>query len=399
MPITVWGLTLAQALLMSGNILLVSISALVGKELAAHPALMTLPIACQFIGVICATLPAAHLMQRLGRKTGFVVGNLIGLLGTWVSLQGLLLTSLSLFALGTFLIGIAIGVGQQYRFAALEACAQPLHARAISMVMAGGVLAAIIGPNLAILSQDWHSASPYAGAFYGLFGLYVLALCLIMMLPLPKPAVINAQAQIRSYGQLFAQPLLLAAVASGMIGYGIMVLIMTATPLAMNHDQHDFSATAYVIQWHVLGMFVPSFFTGALIRRFSTRRVILWGCGALLASVLVNLTGQGFWNYWWGLLLLGVGWNFTFIGATHLLTFSYQPAEKAKVQGINEFMVFSAAAVGSLFAGQGLVLLGWAWLNLFAIPWILLVAWLIWRLKEQPEEQRLAPGTKHQAKE
>lgn len=399
MPITVWGLAIAQALLMSGNILLVSISALVGKELAAHPALMTLPIACQFIGVICATLPAAHLMQRLGRKTGFVVGNLIGLLGTWVSLQGLLLTSLSLFALGTFLIGIAIGVGQQYRFAALEACAPALHARAISMVMAGGVLAAIIGPNLAILSQDWHSASPYAGAFYGLFGLYVLALCLIMMLPLPKPAVINAQAQVRSYGQLFAQPLLLAAVASGMIGYGIMVLIMTATPLAMNQDLHDFSATAYVIQWHVLGMFVPSFFTGALIRRFSTRRVILWGCGALLASVLVNLTGQGFWNYWWGLLLLGVGWNFTFIGATHLLTFSYQPAEKAKVQGINEFMVFSAAAVGSLFAGQGLVLLGWAWLNLFAIPWILLVAWLIWRLKEQPEEQRLAPSTKHQAKE
>ena len=171
MPITVWGLAIAQALLMSGNILLVSISALVGQELAAHPAFMTLPIACQFIGVICATLPAAHLMQKLGRKTGFVMGNLIGLLGTWVALQGVLHTSLSVFALGTFLIGIAIGVGQQYRFAALEACAQPQHARAISMVMAGGVLAAIIGPNLAILSQHWHPASPYAGAFYGLFGL------------------------------------------------------------------------------------------------------------------------------------------------------------------------------------------------------------------------------------
>ncbi|MGO4998064.1 MFS transporter [Oceanisphaera sp. W20_SRM_FM3] len=384
MPFTVWGLTIAQALLMSGNILLVSISALVGQELAAHPALMTLPIACQFIGVICATLPAAHLMQRLGRKIGFVSGNLIGLLGTWVALQGLLQISLALFALGTFLIGIAIGVGQQYRFAALEACAQPLHARAISMVMAGGVLAAIIGPNLAILSQHWHQASPYAGAFYGLFGLYVLAMLLIMALPLPKPMPINHDAKVRSYKQLFAQPLLLAAVASGMIGYGIMVLIMTATPLAMNHHQHGFADTAHVIQWHVLGMFVPSFVTGSLIRRFTTRRVILWGCGALLLSVLVNLTGQGFWNYWWGLLLLGVGWNFTFIGATHLLTFSYLPAEKAKVQGINEFMVFSAAAVGSLFAGQGLVLLGWAWLNLFAIPWILLVAWLIWRLKEQP---------------
>ncbi|MGO1793022.1 MAG: MFS transporter, partial [Oceanisphaera sp.] len=191
------------------------------------------------------------------------------------------------------------------------------------------------------------------------------------------------QTEVRSYRVLFRQPLLVAAIASGMIGYGIMVLIMTATPLAMNQDQHGFNDTAYVIQWHVLGMFVPSFFTGGLIRRFTTRRVILWGCGALALSVAINLAGQGFWYYWWGLLLLGVGWNFTFIGATHLLTFSYLPAEKAKVQGINEFFVFSAAALGSLFAGQGLAMLGWAWLNLFALPWILLVAILIWRLKEQ----------------
>lgn len=383
MPITVWGLAIAQALLMSGNILLVSISALVGKELAAHPALITLPIACQFIGLITATMPAAHLMQKLGRKTGFVLGNVIGIFGTWVALQGLLGASLAIFALGTFLIGIAIGVGQQYRFAALESCAEPLHARAISMVMAGGVLAAIIGPNLAILSQDWHPGSPYAGAFFGLFGLYILALLLLLVLPLPKAVVSTEHTQVRSYGQLFRQPMLLAAVASGMIGYGIMVLIMTATPLAMNQDQYDFTATAHVIQWHVLGMFVPSFFTGSLIRRFTTRRVILWGCGALLVSVAINLTGQGFWHYWWGLLLLGVGWNFTFIGATHLLSFSYLPAEKGKVQGINEFMVFSAAALGSLFAGQGLALMGWAWLNVFAVPWILVVAALIWRLKEQ----------------
>lgn len=189
MPITVWGLSIAQALLMSGNILLVSISALVGQELAVHPALITLPIACQFLGLITATLPAAHLMQTLGRKAGFIVGNLIGLLGTWVALQGLVETSLAWFALGTFLIGIAIGVGQQYRFAALEACEPAQHSRAISMVMAGGVLAAIIGPNLAILSQDWHDASPYAGAFYGLFGLYVLALLLLVSLPLPKASV------------------------------------------------------------------------------------------------------------------------------------------------------------------------------------------------------------------
>ncbi|PSJ39314.1 MFS transporter [Zobellella taiwanensis] len=380
MPLTVWGLAIAQALLSSGNILLVSVSALIGRYLAAEPWLITLPVACQFLGLILSTLPAAHLMQRLGRKSGFVLGNLVGLLGTWVALQGLASTSLALFACGTFLIGVAIGVGQQYRFAALEACDSGLHARAISLVMAGGVLAAVIGPNLAVWSRDWYPDNPYGGAFYGLFGLYLVALLLILLLPLPVARPVDRAEAVRSYRELFRQPLLLAAVASGMIGYGIMVLLMTATPLAMDHHQHDFPATASVIQWHVLGMFVPSFFTGHLIRRFTTRRVILWGCSALALSVAVNLSGQGYWHYWWGLLLLGVGWNFTFIGATHLLSFSYRPAEKAKVQGINEFLVFGAAAVGSLFAGQGVVLLGWSWLNLLSLPWILLVFALILRL-------------------
>ncbi|WP_445396435.1 MFS transporter [Zobellella sp. An-6] len=381
MPITVWGLSIAQALLASGNILLVSVSALIGQHLAADPWLITLPVACQFLGLILSTLPAAHLMQALGRKTGFVLGNVIGLLGTWVALQGLAATSLAGFTLGTFLIGIAIGVGQQYRFAALEACDSKLHPRAISLVMAGGVLAAVIGPNLAVWSRDWYAANLYGGAFYGLFGLYVVALLLILLLPLPRARPVSQAERVRTYGELGRQPLLLAAVASGMIGYGIMVLLMTATPLAMDHHRHDFADTALVIQWHVLGMFVPSFFTGHLIRRFTTRRVILWGCAALLLSVAINLSGQGFWHYWWGLLWLGIGWNFTFIGATHLLTFSYQPAEKAKVQGMNEFLVFGAAALCSLFAGQGVALLGWAWLNLIAIPWILLVTLLIWRLK------------------
>jgi MFS family permease len=381
MPITVWGLAIAQALLASGNILLVSVSALIGQHLAADPLFITLPVACQFLGLILSTLPAAHLMQTLGRKTGFVLGNVIGLLGTWVALQGLAATSLAGFTLGTFLIGIAIGVGQQYRFAALEACDSSLHPRAISLVMAGGVLAAVLGPNLAVWSRDWYAANPYGGAFYGLSGLYVVALLLILLLPLPRARPVSQAERVRSYGELCRQPLLLAAVASGMIGYGIMVLLMTATPLAMDHHRHDFSDTALVIQWHVLGMFVPSFFTGHLIRRFTTRRVILWGCAALLLSVAINLSGQGFWHYWWGLLWLGIGWNFTFIGATHLLTFSYQPAEKAKVQGMNDFLVFGAAALGSLFSGQGVALLGWAWLNLLATPWILLVLVLIWRLK------------------
>ena len=383
MPITVWGLAVAQALLTTGNILLVAVSALIGKQLASHPALITLPVALQFLGMIMATLPAAHLMQKMGRKVGFVLGNCIGLLGTWVALQGLQAHSLMHFASGTFLIGMAIGTAQQYRFAALDVCSLEQRPRAISMVMAGGILAAVLGPNLAIWSRQWFDGNPFEGAFYGLFLVYMLALLLIVSLPLARPVKSAVQQSTRSYAQLFKQPLLVAAIASGAIGYAVMVLLMTATPIAMQNDDFPFSNIAWVIQWHVLGMYVPSFFTGHLIRRFSSRSVIVWGCATLALCVLVNVLGQSYWHYWLGLLLLGVGWNFTFIGATHLLTFTYEPAEQGKVQGINEFMVFTAAALGSLLAGVGVDKLGWVWLNLVSLPPIMLVAWWILRLADE----------------
>lgn len=383
MPISVWGLAIAQALLTTGNILLVAVSALIGKQLASHPALITLPVALQFLGMIIATLPAAHLMQKMGRKFGFILGNCIGLCGTWVALQGLEASSLMHFASGTFLIGMAIGTAQQYRFAALDVCSVEQRPRAISMVMAGGILAAILGPNLAIWSRQWFDGNPFVGAFYGLFFIYILALLLISSLPLAVPIKSTVKQTTRTYRELFKQPLLVAAVASGAIGYAVMVLLMTATPIAMQHDDFPFSNIAWVIQWHVLGMYAPSFFTGGLIRRFSSRTVILWGCAVLALCVVVNVLGNSYWHYLLGLMLLGIGWNFTFIGATHLLTFTYEPAEQGKVQGINEFMVFTAAALGSLLAGVGVDKLGWAWLNLASLPPIILVAWGIVRLADQ----------------
>lgn len=383
MPISVWGLAIAQALLTTGNILLVAVSALIGKQLASHPALITVPVALQFLGLIIATLPAAHLMQKMGRKIGFIIGNCIGLFGTWVALQGLEANSLMHFASGTFLIGMAIGTGQQYRFAALDVCSVEQRPRAISMVMAGGILAAILGPNLAIWSRQWYEGNVFVGAFYGLFMIYVLALLLISSLPLAAAVKQTAGQVTRSYRELFKQPLLVAAIASGAIGYAVMVLLMTATPIAMQYDNFPFKNIAWVIQWHVLGMYAPSFFTGGLIRRYSSRRVILWGCGVLALCVLVNVLGNSYWHYLLGLLLLGVGWNFTYIGATHLLTFTYTPAEQGKVQGINEFMVFSAAAMGSLLAGVGVDKLGWARLNLASLPPIIFVAWWILCLADQ----------------
>lgn len=381
MPITVWGLAIAQALLGTGNILLVAVSALIGKELATHPAQITLPMAFQFLGVIVATLPAAHIMQRLGRKVGFLLGNSIGLIGAWVALQGLFASDLWLFAVGSFLIGIAIGTSQQYRFAALD-CAPNHRSQAISLVMAGGVIAAILGPNMADWARHWYAGSAFVGSFYGLLGLYGLAFLLILALPLPRATVLKHGEKPRSYAHLFKQPLLISAIAAGSIGYGIMVLLMVATPLAMQQDGLSFTNITTVIQWHVLGMFAPSFVTGHLIERFSSRSVILWGCALLLICIAVHLLGNSFSHYLIGLLLLGVGWNFTFIGGTHLLSYTYAPAEQGKVQGINEFLVFTAAAVGSLFAGQGLVSLGWVGLNLLSIPFILIVALLIYRLQD-----------------
>ena len=384
MPYTVWGLALAQALLTTGNILLVAVSALIGKQLASHPALVTAPVASQFLGLILATLPAAFLMQKLGRKKVFVIGNVFGIIGALVAIQALLSASLLLFTLGIFLTGIAIGIAQQYRFAALDECRAESHAKAISVVMSGGVLAAFIGPNLAIWSQNWFSQNVYVGAFVGLAVLYVLALLLIVCLPLKSHTLAKqATAEVRTYRELWQQPLFVAAIASGAIGYGVMVFLMTATPLAMHHHDYAFPDIAVVIQWHVLGMFVPSFFTGHLIKKHGLKPIILLGCALLIISALINLFGQSYVHFFTSLVLLGIGWNFTFIGATQLVSLTYRPQEKGKVQGMNDFLVFTTAAIASLFAGQTVETIGWIWVNLISLPLIVVAMLLIAKTRTQ----------------
>ena len=384
MPYTVWGLALAQALLTTGNILLVAVSALIGKQLASHPALVTAPVASQFLGLILATLPAAFLMQKLGRKKVFVIGNVFGIIGALVAIQALLSASLLLFTLGIFLTGIAIGIAQQYRFAALDECRAESHAKAISVVMSGGVLAAFIGPNLAIWSQNWFSQNVYVGAFVGLAVLYVLALLLIVCLPLKSHTLTKqASAEVRTYRELWQQPLFVAAIASGAIGYGVMVFLMTATPLAMHHHDYAFPDIAVVIQWHVLGMFVPSFFTGHLIKKHGLKPIIMLGCTLLIISALINLFGQSYVHFFTSLVLLGIGWNFTFIGATQLVSLTYRPQEKGKVQGMNDFLVFTTAAIASLFAGQTVETIGWMWVNLISLPLIAVAMLLIAKTRTQ----------------
>lgn len=387
LPITVWGLALGTALLVTGNILLVSVTALIGQQLAPSSTYVTLPVALQFLGVMAATLPAAHLMRWLGRKVGFLLGNVIGVGGAVLAYLALGAEHFPLFCAGTFLLGVSIGVSQQYRFAAIEACVPAARPRAISLVMAGGVVAAVLGPYLAVWSGQFAPEREFLGAFAVLIGLYLFTLVLIFCLPLPKPGSAEQQGPARSYRALLRQPVLFTAIVAGSIGYGVMVLVMTATPIAMHGHHHSFGDTASVIQWHVLGMFLPSFFTGRLIVRFGETRIIQCGCVLLALCCLVAQWGSAYWYYWFSLVTLGMGWNFTFIGATSLLTLSYRPAEKAKVQGINDFLVFGCAAFGSLLAGQLQSWLGWEALNLWMLPAIGVAMLLVWyaNLRSQPE--------------
>lgn len=384
LPFTVWGLALGQALLITGNILLVTVTALIGKDLAPSAMWVTLPVALQFLGLMSATLPAALLMGWLGRKLGFFVGNVVGVFGAFLALWALSEHSFWLFCVSTFLLGTAIGVGQQYRFAAVEMCKQEQHAQAIALVMGGGVLAAFLGPNLAVWAKDMFAGEPFMGPFAVLAGLYAFTTVLILSLPLPKPLSAKEMEGGRGYLELLRQPLLLSAVASASIGYGVMVLVMTATPLAMQGYDFEFADIASIIQWHVLGMFVPSFFTGHLIRWFGTVKVIIAGCVILLVTSALTQVGIEYWQFLVALMALGVGWNFTFIGATHLLTQTYQPNERARAQGMNDMLVFAFSALGSLFAGAMQVMLGWQLLNLLMMPPILLAAFLVvWNARKE----------------
>ncbi|SBS32312.1 Major Facilitator Superfamily protein [Marinomonas aquimarina] len=368
--ITVWGLSLGQALLITGNILLVSVTALIGQSLAPSFALATLPVALQFLGLMGVTLPAALLMGWLGRKKGFLAGNLIGVSGAILAFYAVQDGLFPLFCLATFLLGMAIGIGQQYRFAATENAPADKAPQAISMIMGAGVIAAVLGPNMAIWFEDW-AATKYLGAFAALIALYAFNTLLIAVLPLRPPTQQELTGQPQSYGALLKKPDLVGAMVAGSVGYGVMVLVMTATPLAMQACGFDFGSTANIIQWHVLGMFLPSFMTGKLIARHGSYRIIQLGCILLLGCVLLNQFGISYWHFFSALVLLGVGWNFTFIGATALLTKSYQPADKARVQGLNDLIVFSSAAAASLLSGYWHSIFGWEILNLLMIPAIL----------------------------
>jgi MFS family permease len=373
MPRTIYILSLCQALMMSGNALMVTVAALVGSMLAEDKSLATLPLALQFLATMLSTIPASLMMGRFGRKTGFLFATVMGMSGGALAVYAILYQDFWLFCLAALLLGIFNAFGGYYRFAAAEDVDEEHRSRAISYVLAGGIIAAFLGPNLANYGQNLILDARFAGSFVFIIVFYGLSMLLISFAKFDRTTVTHPSHAGRPLPVIARQPKTIVAIICAMLGYAVMSLIMTATPLAMDHQHHQFNDTAFVIQWHVLGMFAPSFFTGHIIRRIGVARV-LW-LGAILATMTIgiNLLGSSFWHFMSALILLGISWNFLFIGGTTLLTETYTPEERAKTQAMNDFLVFTATFSASLSAGALLHLLGWWWVNVAVIPLVLII--------------------------
>lgn len=363
----------SQALMLSAIVLAMTLAAILGRMLAADPGLATLPVAAMVVGTALASLPAAFLMRRFGRRAGFLCGTALGVAGSALAALALFDASFWIFVAGHVLLGAYQGFANYYRFAAVEAAGpDPAKAaRAISLVIAGGVVAAFVGPLLAQWGRDWLATAPFAGAYLAQGALSVGALAVLTRLRLPPPAPASVEAA-RPLREILRQPALKVAILGAAIGYAAMIMAMTAAPLAIIGCGLPANNVTPVIQWHVVGMFVPSFFTGALIRRFGAPRVMQAGFALLLGHVLVATAGQALAHFLSALVLLGVGWNFAFIGGTALLAQSYRPAEQIRVQAVNEFVVFGLVAAATLSAGWLYDRFDWTTLNLAIVPLLLL---------------------------
>ncbi|MFK5985723.1 MAG: MFS transporter [Pseudomonadota bacterium] len=377
-------LALCQALFMSGTSLMVATTALVGYALADDKIYASLPFALQLIATMCTSIPAAMLMTRIGRKKTFLLATFVAMSGAAICALAVIQNNFVLFILGSIFIGVFSGVANYYRFTAADSVAKKYKGSAISYVLAGGVLAAIIGPNLAGFTREVIAGATFAGSYASIIFLYIISYILLNFLDLPhhlqNPNIKTAIG--RPLKTIAQQPRFIIAVISGMLGYVTMILLMTATPLAMQHHHHVYSDTTFVIQWHVLGMFAPSFFTGQLIKRFGLIPIMFSGVLLGLMCILINLSGTSVYHFWLALLLLGISWNFLFIGATTLLTETYSDSERFKTQALNDFIIFSFVAMASLSAGILHYKFSWQVINYMAIPVLFIILMnLVWLYK------------------
>lgn len=376
-------LAVCQAAMMTGQSLMLAVAPFIGLALASDKALATLPIGVQLGATLLATMPAAFFMKHVGRRSGFMLGGVIGIIGSGLAAYAIATGDFWLFCAGLALNGVFNGFGTYYRFAAADAAGPSFRSQAIAYVMAGGVVAAVVGPNLATWTADVVPGAAFTGSYLASVGVYLISLLALLFVNIPPPTEEERRASGRPLAQLLRQPAFAVAVFGGMIGYGVMSLVMTSTPLAMHEHHYPFTDAAFIIQWHMLGMFAPSFFTGRLIARFGVLNIMQWGAALFVLCVGLNLASTALWVIWLALVLLGVGWNFLFIGATTLLTESYAPEDKAKAQSFNDFLILGTVTATVFSSGPLHYGLGWEALNLTVTPLIVAIAVAILWLKRR----------------
>ena len=373
-------LATCQGLLLANNSALVTVNALAGYALATDKSLATLPVTAYFVGSMLTTLPLSFLMKRYGRRAGFTLGALFAVAGSLLCATAVYTGNFWLLCFGVLVLGAYMAAGQYYRFAAADASPPDFKSQAISLVLAGGLVGGFLGPQASKLAKDAMAGHAYVGTYFLLVAFAVLSMLVLRWLHIPPLTASERKAAGRPIGTIARQPAFIVAVLCGMVSYGVMNLIMTATPLAMVACQHPFSDAAFVIQWHFISMFAPSFVTGKLIQRFGLMTILLTGVVLNVGCVAIALSGVDVAHFWFALVLVGVGWNFLFVGATALLTESHTPAERAKVQGVNDAVIFTMLVVSSLSSGALFTYQGWQVMNAAALPFLLLtgaaIAWL-----------------------
>jgi MFS family permease len=322
-------------------------------------------------------------MGAIGRRSGFQCGTAIGVVGAAVSSYAIVVASFWLLCLGLFLLGAYTAFGKYYRFAAADSAEQSFRAKAISLTLAGGLLGGVIGPELATHTRTAVAHHLYLGSYLSLAAVCLTAMLILAWLDIPKLTAEERKSSGRPLGEIMRQPIFIVAALAAMLSYGIMNLMMTSTPLAMHAHHHHFDDAALVLSWHMIGMYAPSFFTGSLIQRCGVLNVILAGIVLMLVCIVSALAGTAVINFWLAMFLLGVGWNFMYVGGSALLTECYTPAERAKTQAANDFLVFATMAVSSLSSGLLLHQSGWHAVNYGSIPFLLLATgatlWLVWQ--------------------
>lgn len=383
-------LAVAQALFMCTQSMGIATTPLAGHSLlGADKSLATLPIFLNHAGIMLTTIPASLLMGRIGRRAGFTIGAVLAIVFGLLAAYAVLRQSFELLCVSALLQGSAAAFAWYYRFAAADASPDGFKPKAISYVMAGGIAAGFIGPQIAKWTVDWFAPVTFMGVYVAIAITGLLSVLLLRFLKIPRLSATERAEGGRPLAVIARQPTYIAALISSMFGYGVMTLVMSATPLAMLACGFNFADSATVIQWHIIGMFAPSFVTGHLIQRFGVLTIIAVGALIQVGCALTNLAGIEFANFLVANLLVGIGWNFTYVGGSTLLTRTYRPSERARVQASHDFVVYATTATAAAMAGFLQQKAGWTAINLAALPLmgIVIVTMLLLGVKERRATQ------------